>query len=207
MGAGALFLSPRRGPPSAAVTVPLVFSRIVGALDRAGVPYMLTGSFASAYHGTPRATQDIDMIIAPSADQLKALVGQLPEGEYYVDLDDALEALSLQTQLNVVDLATGWTIDLIMRKDRAFSRTEFDRRERIELHGLRLSVATAEDVIIAKLEWAKLGQSQRQIEDAAGILRIQADRLDRAYIARWVRNLDLGREWEDACRLAGLSAQ
>ncbi len=174
-------------------------------LEQVGIPYMLTGSFASAHHGTPRATQDIDMVIDSSPAQLRALVQLLPEGEYYIDLDEALHAHGQQSQFNVVDLATGWKVDFIIRKSRAFSRTEFERREPIELRGLRLFVATAEDVIVAKLEWAKLGQSQRQIEDAAGILRIQSETLDRAYIARWVGNLDLSREWQAACLLAGVA--
>jgi hypothetical protein len=37
--------------------------RLVAMLDAAGMPHMLTGSFASAFHGTPRATQDIDFVI------------------------------------------------------------------------------------------------------------------------------------------------
>lgn len=189
------------------MTVQDIFGRIVETLERVGIPYMLTGSFASSYHGTPRATQDIDFVVAADSDQLRTLVNLLPADEYYVDLDEALEAHRQQTQFNVVDLASGWKMDFIMRKTRAFSRTEFERREPVDLHGLRLFVATAEDVVVAKLEWAKPGQSQRQIEDVAGILRIQMSGLDRAYIAEWVRDLEIGREWEAACRLAGIAGQ
>ncbi len=41
-------------------------TRVVGALDGAGVPYMLAGSFASSHHGVPRATQDIDIVVDPT---------------------------------------------------------------------------------------------------------------------------------------------
>ena len=166
---------------------------------------MLTGSFASSYHGSPRATQDIDIVIAPSPDQLRALVRFLPETEYYVDLDAALDGLARETQFNVLDLATGWKMDLIIRKSRPFSRVEFDRRAAVDLQGLRLFIATAEDVLLAKLEWAKLGHSQRQIEDAAGIIRIRPDELDREYIENWVRQLNLEQEWKIACRGAGIA--
>jgi hypothetical protein len=44
------------------LTTGILFSRVIGALDRAGIRYMLTGSFASSYHGSPRATQDIDIV-------------------------------------------------------------------------------------------------------------------------------------------------
>jgi hypothetical protein len=183
-----------------------VFRRIVDALERAGIPYMLTGSFASAFHGVPRATQDIDMVISPTADQLRGLVRLLPTTDYYVDEDAALDAHRRQAQFNVVDFATGWKIDLIIRKSRPFSREEFDRRSVVDFHGLHLAIATAEDVVIAKLEWAKRAQSQRQVEDAAGILRIRSSELDRAYLQRWIRQLDLEEQWEAACRAAGVAA-
>ncbi len=183
-----------------------VFRRMVGILERAGIPYMLTGSFASSYHGSPRATQDIDVVIAPTAEQIKALVKALPETEYYVDEESALDAQKRQGQFNVIDFATGWKVDLIVRKARPFSRTEFDRREFVDIQGVRLAVATAEDVLLAKLEWAKLGASDRQIDDAAGILRIRAGQLDFDYLRRWIADLGLHDQWDAASRASGIGS-
>jgi hypothetical protein len=175
---------------------------VVGALERAGIPYMLTGSFASSYHGSPRATQDIDIVISPTPDQIRTLVKLLPDSEYYVDEDAALDAQRLEGQFNVIDFATGWKVDLIVRKSRPFSRGEFDRRDFVDFLGTKLAIATAEDVVIAKLEWAKMGESERQVEDAAGILRIRAGQLDLDYTRHWVRDLDLGAQFDAACRIA-----
>jgi len=94
-----------------AMTVSEVFHRITSALGEAGIAYMLTGSFASAYHGTPRTTQDIDLVIAATAEQLRTFVQRLSKDEYYVDLDTVLEAHKRQSLFNVVDMATGWKID------------------------------------------------------------------------------------------------
>ena len=179
-----------------------VFLRVTGALERAGISYMLTGSFASSYYGVPRTTQDIDFVIAPTSDQLRSLAALLPGTEYYFDLNAALDAQRREGLFNIIDLATGWKIDFIFRKSRPFSLEEFGRRLVVEFEGMRLSVATAEDVLIAKLEWAKRGESQRQIEDAAGILRIRSGNLDRKYIENWVRELKLEKQWE-AVRQAG----
>jgi len=164
------------------VTARDLFARTVARLDQAGIPYMLTGSFASAYHGRPRATQDIDFVIVASPDQLRSLLRSLPAGEYYADEAAALEALRHESQFNVIDLATGWKLDFICRQSRPFSRTEFDRRALANLEGLSLYVATAEDVILAKLEWAKRGGSQRQLEDVAGLLEVRGPDLDLAYV-------------------------
>lgn len=105
---------------------------------------------------------------------------------------------------NVIDLRTGWKIDLIFRKSRPFSREEFARRQSVDLQGPRLFVASAEDVIIAKLEWAKLAKSQRQIEDATAILRLRWEQLDRPYLERWIFDLGLQDQWRLARQAAGL---
>ncbi len=186
------------------MSVSEVFQRISSALDHAGIGYMLTGSFASAHYGVLRSTQDIDFVIEATPAQLRAFIEALPSSEYYVDMDTALQAHKRQSMFNVIDLATGWKIDLIIRKSRAFSHEEFRRRQRATLHGAALFVATAEDVVIAKLEWAKLAQSRRQIEDAAAILRARWDAMDRSYLEKWIGELDLEKEWGDAQRVAGI---
>lgn len=182
-----------------------ILRRVVSALDRARIPYMLTGSFASSFHGAPRATQDIDIVISPSTDQLRTLVKLLPETEYYVDLGAALDAQQQESQFNVIDFATGWKVDLIVRKSRPFSREEFERRTVVDFKGIRLAITTAEDLLIAKLEWAKLGNSQRQVEDAAGILKLRVAEMDRPYLAKWIQELGLKDQWESACRTAGIA--
>jgi len=189
------------------VTTAELFSRLFGALDQAGIPYMLTGSFASSFHGVPRATQDIDVVIAPTVEQLRAFIRLLGEERYYVDEESALEAQRQQSIFNIIDLATGWKVDLIIRKSRPFSRQEFERRQTVEFQGRELSIATAEDVCLAKLEWARSGGSQRQIDDVAGILKIRADELDTDYLLTWIGQLELGPQWEAACRAAGMSSR
>jgi len=187
------------------MSVPEVFRRITTALDRAGIGYMLSGSFASAYYGSPRSTQDIDLVIEATPVQLQAFLGALPSKEYYADLDAALDAHQRQSLFNVIDLATGWKIDLITRKSRAFSQEEFRRRQRINLHDVSLFVASSEDAIISKLEWANLAQSRRQIEDVAAILRVRWDSLDHAYLEKWIAELRLKEQWGEARRVAGIA--
>ena len=163
---------------------------------------MLTGSFASAYYGVPRSTQDIDLVIAGTAPQLREFVKSLPASKYYADLEATVEAQRRESMFNVIDLESGWKIDLIIRKSRAFSQEEFGRRQAVSIQGTHLFVASAEDVIIAKLEWAKRAQSPRQIEDVAGIMKLRDDSLDRTYLDKWIRELNLKEEWLAAQRVA-----
>ena len=180
------------------MTSPDLLRAMVEALEAAGIPYMATGSFASSHHGRPRATQDFDLLIAPTTDQLKAFLGGLPRDRYYVDEQSALKALGAEDQFNVIEIDSSWKVDFIIRKSRPFSRTEFDRRMRASVGGLSFFIARAEDVLIAKLEWAKKGGSLRQIEDAAGILEVRGSDLDFEYVERWIDELGLQEQWAAA---------
>jgi hypothetical protein len=175
------------------------FLRIVRAtLDSAGVPYMLTGSLASSLHGEPRTTHDVDLVVVITREQLRLIVERFKRMGLYVSEEAAVEALEKKTDFNVIDFSGGWKVDFVIRKGRPFSRTEFDRRREVEFAGLQMPIASAEDVVIAKLEWAKIGGSDRQIEDVVGILRVQKGRLDFAYIEEWVRSLELAEQWQIA---------
>jgi len=174
--------------------------KLAVALESTGVPYMLTGSLASSLYGIPRSTNDIDVVIAPSRDQLVALLQFMKRLGLFVQDEPALSALRGGTMFSVIDFGNSWKVDFIVRKDRDFSLTEFDRREKHEVDGIRLTLASPEDVVIAKLEWAKASGSERQIDDAAGILRLQSGRLDLAYIEQWVDALQLSDQWLAASR-------
>jgi hypothetical protein len=180
------------------VSVQGLFERLVRALESAEVPYMVTGSYASSIHGMPRATRDIDIVIVPNREQLTRFIEQLPSTKYYASIDEAIEALRYRSQFNVIDFETGWKIDLIIPKLTEFSEEEFERRRPIDLQGLQLYVASPEDIFLAKLRWAKMGESERQIEDAAGVLSAQGAKLDLAYVERWVRKLELEAQYRMA---------
>ncbi len=159
---------------------------------------MIGGSFASTFHGTARTTHDVDVVIDPTRESLESFVGSFPDDAYYVDVEAALDAFSRRSQFNVIDLETGWKIDLIIRKDRDFSREELSRRQAVEILGARVFIATAEDTVISKLEWGLKGESERQLRDVAGILEVRKGSLDLAYIERWVAALGLEPVWKRA---------
>jgi hypothetical protein len=169
---------------------------IIERFEQGGVPYMIVGSIAALVHGRSRATQDFDVVAELDASRLRAFLGSLPAERFYVSEESAFDALHRETLFNVIDLETGWKVDVVPRKRRDFSRTEFGRRREHSLEGVRVVVASLEDTLIAKLEWSKLaGGSARQLEDAAELLRLAGQSLDRAYVERWVTELGLRDEW------------
>ncbi|HXV59320.1 MAG TPA: hypothetical protein VEK15_01400 [Vicinamibacteria bacterium] len=97
---------------------------VVRLLENLGIPYMIVGSVASSHHGRPRATHDADVVIDPSSSSLQMLLGRLTESGFYVDAGRARQALASRTQFNVIETHSASKIDLILRKDRPFSREE-----------------------------------------------------------------------------------
>lgn len=172
--------------------------QVIGVLDRAGIDHMLAGSFASSFHGSPRTTNDIDLVIDCQRSALDRLLSQLDADHFYISAEAVDEAWRRRGQFNVVMLDNGWKVDLILRKDRPFSHEEFSRRQPAEIAGARVFVATAEDTIVAKLEWAGAGESERQFGDVVGILEMREGELDLPYIERWVGELGLDELWRRA---------
>lgn len=174
-----------------------LLDRLVRLLDAAEVPFMIAGSFASSAHGLPRTTQDLDMVIDPrDSEALDSFVRSMSPDEFYADPDAARDALLHRSMFNVIDHASGWKIDFIIRKNRAFSRDEFARRMKLTLLDVSVYIASPEDTIVAKLEWSRQsGGSERQRRDVAGILATVGQELDRAHVERWVHELDLADEW------------
>ena len=178
-------------------------SRLVRRLEALGIPYMIAGSFASSHHGLPRATNDADIVVDPSPEALDALLAALAADGYYVDARTAREALRARRLFNVIDPETAFKVDLIVRKERPFSREEFARRERRDLGGLTVSLATPEDTILSKLEWArKAGGSERQFADALGVVQVCGDALDRAYVEKWAADLGVLELWQQVLATA-----
>jgi len=167
-----------------------VLGRVLDALDAVGIPYMIVGSFASGFHGEFRATQDADIVIDPTPEQLQAFLARV-SGEFYVSPEAAAEAFARRSQFNLVHFDSGWKIDLIVRKERPFSRIEFDRRQEGSVGNHPAAINSPEDVILSKLEWAKASRSERQVHDAAGVVASWGDALDWDYLNRWAEQLSV----------------
>ncbi len=171
---------------------------VLTLLDRRGIEHMLVGSMAALAHGRSRATQDFDLVARLERAQVKPLLAELDPARFYFSPEAALEAVERESLFNVIDIETGWKVDIIPLKRRAFSQTEFARRTRVSLLGLDVVVASLEDTILAKLEWSKLGGgSARQLEDVRELVALGMARLDSVYVATWAQALGVDEVWRD----------
>lgn len=179
-------------------TLEELFRFLVSGLEAAEVEFMIVGSFASTYHGLPRATQDLDIVCEIGPAQLQRLFQVFDDDSFYLNQQAASQAVRDRGMFNIVHPATGWKIDLIVRKARPFSLQEFERRQTAEMFGKRVYVASAEDTILSKLEWAKASFSERQLRDVAEILDTQGEAIDFEYLKAGLRELGLEEQFERA---------
>ena len=167
----------------------------VEALESLDIPYRVGGSVASSYHGVPRSTLDIDLVVDMPVDRTDALT-RLLEGAFYVDAAMIRDAVVHERSFNVIHLGSMVKIDVFQLKSEPFDQSAFSRVLRDALdegHGARsFDLTTAEDTILHKLAWYRLGDecSQRQWLDVIGVLRV-CTHLDHEYLSRWADELGL----------------
>lgn len=166
---------------------------IARALDTLGVPYYVGGSIASSAHGVARASLDADVVALLEPRHVDPLVDLLG-GQFYIPLERLRSAAAARTSCNFIHLATMFKIDLFVSRGRPFDR-EAEARARHEAldesaDAPKFRVASAEDTVLAKLEWFRAGgeTSERQWWDIVGVLRVTPT-CDRAYLERWAAAL------------------
>jgi hypothetical protein len=155
--------------------------KVVMTFERLGIPYLIGGSFASAVHGIVRATMDADIVAEIKPDQVSSLVASLHD-EFYIDANMILDAM--------------FKVDVFILKQRPFDLNQMQRRISQSVGDApeeRAYFSTAEDIILAKLEWFRAGGevSERQWRDISGVLDLQGDRLDFEYLQRWAVRLGI----------------
>lgn len=169
--------------------------KVVEAFNRLEIPYLIGGSLASAVHGIVRATMDADLVADIKPEQVPPLVALL-EDEFYIDADMIQDAIQYNSSFNLIHLGTMFKVDVFILKQRAFDINQMQRRISQSLGDApdeQAYFSTAEDIILAKLEWFRAGgeTSERQWRDILGVLDIQSDRLDFEYLQNWAENLKI----------------
>jgi hypothetical protein len=159
-----------------------VMLEITGILDRLGIPYAIGGSVAAGLHGIARSTFDIDILVDLQGDAAVRLADAL-RGAFYVPEQSMRDAIAARSCFNVIHLGLSMKVDLFVAGGSPLDQPELRRRVRVApFDGAtdRIAFASAEDMVVRKLDWFRRGgsRSERQWNDVLGILRVQAGRLD-----------------------------
>lgn len=162
------------------------FARLLEALDRLEIQYMVCGSVASSAHGIIRSTRDVDLVADPKEEHAGALVEELGR-DFYVRAGRFF---------NLIHLVSSYKFDIFPLSNDAYSRMEFSRRtpqatRQFGPEPLEFFAASAEDTLLAKLVWFRRGRevSDQQWNDARGVVEVKGAALDRDYLRRWAAHL------------------
>jgi hypothetical protein len=162
-------------------------------LNRAEITYYLTGSMASNYWGIPRSTHDLDFVIQlPPSATAKIVAAFSPD--YFIDEASVRAAYQPPRQFNAIDTRSALKVDFWLPSPAPFEREMLRRRMHVILFGKPAWITTAEDSILHKLVWNKITPSDRQLRDAAGVVAVQLDKLDRSYLQHWAGALGVSAE-------------
>ncbi len=155
-------------------------ARLVEALDRHGVEYMVVGGVAARAHGAKRATQDLDCLVRRSRANLTRLAEALVDLHSYLRVsglsDDEMAALPVRIDAETLarsEIST-WRseagdIDILadIPAGAGLRRTYEDllpRSSRLPADGVTIVVASLDDVIRSK-EWANRDKDREALPE------------------------------------------
>lgn len=189
---------------------PLELAVVVAeSLERAGVRYLVGGSLASAAHGEPRATLDIDVVadLRPETVEpwLSALGDDFAGDRAWIDRE-----VRQRGSFQLIHRPTMTRIDVFVPEWEGVHLWKWHTRRRLILDpatGRGLDVTGPEGIVIQKLSWFVDGggTSDRQWRDVLGVLKAQGGALDRAQLDHWASQLELSELLRRALAEAGIA--
>jgi|SRR6185295_14637231 len=118
--------------------------RILQAMKREGVRYILVGSMAMAFHGLVRATRDMDIFVAPDAENVDRLRRAL--AAVFDDDPNLAEITSedLSGDYPAIEYSppgAAYSLDILSRLGEAFRYEDLEAQE-VTVDGVDIRVAT-----------------------------------------------------------------
>ena len=167
-------------------------------LDSSEIAYMITGSTAVNFYAVPRMTRDIDIVVELSPEETGKFILAF-EKDHYLEPKTVREAVKNRGMFNLIHDRYIVKVDFVVRKDTPYRHREFARRKKIFIDGQEVYVVAPEDLILSKLAWAKDSKSEVQLRDVQNLLQ-SVKKLDRRYLARWAKQLDVESLYREADR-------
>ncbi len=157
---------------------------VIDALEEMRIPYMLVGSLSSNFYAIPRATQDADFVVQLEQTNILSLAERLGQG-FRLDRQMSFETVTATQRYLLYLTDSAFTVELYLLSDDEHDRERFARRRHEQIMDRKVSIPTAEDVIVTKLRWSNAGGRAKDIEDVRNVIAVQGDRIDWNYVSSW----------------------
>ena len=137
----------------------LDIERVLSTLDRHGVDYVLIGGLAARLHGSPLLTEDVDITPSTEPENLGRLADAVTEMDAHLRVVGApAEGVPFEFDERCFGLFTSMTlvtkfgfVDLCFRPDGTSGYPDLSAgAETYEVYGLKIRVASLDDVIRSK---------------------------------------------------------
>jgi hypothetical protein len=156
--------------------------QVAQALEACGIPFLLSGSFASNYYGIPRSTRDADFVLQAEHAAGPEFAKQLGE-DFVLDPQLSFETNTGTLRQGLRHKKKAFKVELFLLSQDPHDQSRFERRRAVQLHDRRLWLPSPEDVVVTKLRWAR-GKDKDDVRD---VMAVQRDKLDWGYIEQWCR--------------------
>lgn len=171
----------------------LALRPVAHALQSLGVRFYVGGSVASSFHGAVRSTMDVDLVCELAEADVPLLLRRLGD-DYFASEPAIRDAIRRKSCFNLIHLPTSFKVDVFVSRQRPFDLQTISRAQMGTLGldaFLDVPIATAEDIIIIKLEWYRLGgeASERQWNDVSRLMALLGDAADREYLLQASRSV------------------
>ena len=177
-------------------------------LNKAGIPYVITGAVASIIYGEPRLTNDLDLVVAMKTEDIERFVQTFPSEEFYCPPKEVLRMeikRSYRGHFNLIHHETGMKADIYLAGEEELHRWALSRKRAILFEAEQVWVAPPEYVIIRKLEYYREGSSEKHLKDIAGMLELSSQNMDFKQLDDFVKRYALEKEWATAKEITGLT--
>jgi len=177
---------------------PDLFLAFIEPLNRAAIPYMVTGSVAAIVYGEPRLTHDVDLVVAFDARAIDSFVAIFPPEKFYCPPQATICAEVARPtggHFNLIHHGTGFKADIYPVGQDSLHQWAMERRHATESGGHRVWVAPAEYVILRKLEYFQEGGSDKHLSDIRSMLDISGSAIDKTELEARVSELGLTETW------------
>jgi len=173
----------------------LLFTR---RLERAKIPYMVTGSAAAMIYGEPRLTNDVDVVVVLDRESAANMVEAFPMAEFYCPPQEVISVEASREQrghFNIIHHETGFKADIYLSGRDSLHVWGLANSQRVLISEDMVTIAPPEYVIVRKLEYFREGGSEKHLRDIRAMLQNSWEAIRHSDLDQLIAERGLGDVW------------